>query len=146
MESLVLQCESLLVGMSSLLKQSIFFYILLGEFDTENREEEEEFRATYVVHPQYKNNNGKSLIYDFALLRLEREVSFRPEISPACLPSESRRLEGAAGVVIGWGNQRLQNTPVGVEGLVKGYGYQLSTILQELDVRSQYKLLPCELT
>ena len=129
-----------------IIKTVYFFDILLGEFDTENREEEEEFRATYVVHPQYKNNNGKSLIYDFALLRLEREVSFRPEISPACLPSESRRLEGAAGVVIGWGNQRLQNTPVGVEGLVKGYGYQLSTILQELDVRSQYKLLPCELT
>ena len=91
--------------------------------------------ATYVVHPQYKNNNGKSLIYDFAILRLNREVKFTTEISPACLPSVSRRLEGSQGTVVGWGNERVQDRRVGVEGLVKGFGYQLSTILQELDVR-----------
>ena len=88
-----------------------------------------------MVHPEYKNNNGKSLVYDFAILRLSSEVRFTPEISPACLPSVSRRLEGARGTVVGWGNERVEDRSVGVEGLVKGFGYQLSTILQELDIR-----------
>ena len=111
------------------------FVFLIGEYDTDSREDEQKFTATYVVHPQYKNNNGKSLIYDFAILRLNREVKFTTEISPACLPSVSRRLEGSQGTVVGWGNERVQDRRVGVEGLVKGFGYQLSTILQELDIR-----------
>ena len=115
--------------------------LFLGEYDTEIREDEQQFRATYVVHPQYKNNNGRSLIYDFAILRLDREVKFTTEISPVCLPSVSLGLEGSQGTVVGWGNQRLQERRVGVEGLVKGFGYQLSTILQELDIRSWCELL-----
>ena len=69
MDSPVLGPELLSVEMSSLLKQFLVesFYFI-GEFDTEVREEEQKFTATYVVHPQYKNNNGKSLIYRFAVL------------------------------------------------------------------------------
>lgn len=110
-------------------------FLFIGEHDTDIREDEQRFTATYVVHPQYKNNNGKSLVYDFAILRLNNEVKFTPEISPACLPSVSRRLEGAQGTVVGWGNERVEDREVGVEGLVKGFGYQLSTILQKLDIR-----------
>ena len=76
------------------------------------------------------------------MLRLDREVKFTTEIFPACLPSVSGRLEGSQGTVVGWGNERVQDRRVGVEGLVKGFGYQLSTILQELDIRHfLYKLL-----
>ena len=74
-------------------------------------------------------------------MRLDREVKFTTEISPVCLPSVSLGLEGRQGTVVGWGNQRLQERRVGVEGLVKGFGYQLSTILQELDIRSRCELL-----
>ena len=115
------------------------FFYFLGEFDTEVREEEQKFTATYVVHPQYENNNDKSLIYDFALLRLNREVKFTSKISPACLPSLSRRVEGATGTVVGWGNERVVDRRVGLEGLVKGFGYQLATRLQALEIRSQFR-------
>ena len=117
----------------------------LGEYDTDSREDEQKFTATYVVHPQYKNNNGTSLIYDFAILRLDREVRFRAAISPACLPSADRRLDGAAATVVGWGHERVHGHRVGLEGLVKGFGYQLSTRLQELDIRCGQKHLVSQL-
>lgn len=75
-------------------------------------------------------------------MRLDREVKFTTEIFPACLPSVNGRLEGSQGTVVGWGNKRVQDRRVGVEGLVKGFGYKLSTIMQELDIRYFfYKLL-----
>merc|ERR1712066_298408 len=85
----------------------------------------------------YKNDNGKALVYDFAMVRLDREVQFTTEISPVCLPSPGRRLDGRKGTVVGWGNEKVTNRWGVVPGLVKGYGYQLSTTLQELDVRFQ---------
>ena len=112
---------------------SSFFKVeILGEYDTENRENEQKFTATYVVHPRFKNDNGRSLVYDFAILRLNRDVDFTDEVSPACLPAEG--LSSRQAVVVGWGNEKAVNRYSGLPGLVKGSGYKLATILQELDV------------
>ena len=67
-------------------------------------------------------------------MKLNRDVGFTSEISPACLPSVSRSLDRRKATVVGWGNERVSNRWGVVPGLVKGYGFQLSTILQELDV------------
>lgn len=71
-------------------------------------------------------------MYDFAMLRLDREVRFSKDISPACLPSPGLRLN--KGFVVGWGNEKVVNMRSNFLGLVKGQGYKLSSVLQELEV------------
>ena len=94
-----------------------------------------------MVHPGYKNDEGRALLYDFALLRLDRKVRFSKDISPACLPPPGLSLD--KGFVVGWGNEKVINRQSTFPGLLKGQGYKLSSVLQELEVNGM-SISECE--
>lgn len=54
-----------------------------------------------IVHPDYDCNKVAN---DIALIELQGPIRFRREVSPICVPSSpSSIIEGAPGIVAGWG-------------------------------------------
>jgi secreted trypsin-like serine protease len=85
------------------------YRVKLGVFAySKNDEPGEEIRKIVEVqiHPKYVNALPSRLVYDIALLKLEKPVEFTDHISPVCLPTEQDEEVPAAGSSIietGWG-------------------------------------------
>ena len=90
--------------------------------DSDQRYEVKAKRNIRVTHFRFKkmlmNKSGGKMIYDIALLELERPVTWKdyPHIRPICLPdSEVQEVSGLTGTVAGWGATRtleeVQPTP-----------------------------------
>jgi len=78
--------------------------VRLGEWDTQKTDEflpHEDYDVTQVMlHPSF---NSKNLWNDIALLRVDREIIFRPNVDSVCLPSPTEVFEGQHCVTTGWG-------------------------------------------
>jgi len=77
-------------------------YVVLGEHDLTKNDGQQKVRVCGVTdHPSY---NAATYDYDFAVLTLCDDVTFKTDISPVCLPSSSSYdAEGRQSVVSGWG-------------------------------------------
>jgi secreted trypsin-like serine protease len=86
------------------------YTVKLGVFSHhKNDEPGEQIRKVVEVqiHPKYVNALPSKLVYDIALLKLEKPVQFTDHISPVCLPTEQDEEVPAAGTAIietGWGD------------------------------------------
>ena len=78
--------------------------VRLGEWDTQVTDEfmpHEDYNvAEIILHPQYRSSN---LFNDVALLRLDRDVVFKPHIDTVCLPRDDDDFTGQECIVTGWG-------------------------------------------
>lgn len=78
--------------------------IRLGEWDTQNTDEfmphEDYGVAEIKIHPMYKKNN---LFNDIAVVKLNKDVKFKPNIDTACLPKDDDDFTGKECVATGWG-------------------------------------------
>jgi len=97
--------------------------VVLGDHDLSRTYDAEhvDFRISHIInHPNYDTHN---INFDFALVRLEKKVSFSSHIRPICLPKNDRyTYEGKAAIASGWG--RMNNT------------YQIySTTLREVNLK-----------
>ncbi|GFY46871.1 phenoloxidase-activating factor 1 [Trichonephila inaurata madagascariensis] len=88
-------------------KQSMV--VRLGEWDTQNTDEfmpHEDYGVDEImIHPQYRSNN---LFNDIAVVRLDRQVVFKPHIDTACLPQDDDDFTGQECVATGWGTDAYQ--------------------------------------
>lgn len=78
--------------------------VRLGEWDTQNNDEiypHEDFTVIgATLHPYYRT---RSLWNDIAVLELDKEVNFRPNIETICLPRGDEYFDGQRCVTTGWG-------------------------------------------
>ena len=72
-----------------------------------------------MVHPEYDNDWVK---YDYAIIRLDREIVFSPVANAACLPTftDPSTTDGKSMVISGWGRVESNSDT----------DYTLATILQ----------------
>ncbi|CAG0890767.1 unnamed protein product [Darwinula stevensoni] len=103
--------------------------VRLGEHDLESSEDAaapEDYRIIQVIlHPKWNTRQLPIKYYDAALVRLDREVSVRPIIHPACLPTHENIPSSQSGgenlvVTAGWGTT--------------SFGGQVSSILQKVNI------------
>ncbi|KFM61859.1 Serine proteinase stubble, partial [Stegodyphus mimosarum] len=84
--------------------------VRLGEWDTQNTDEflpHEDYDVSEImIHPQYRSNN---LFNDIAILKLNRDVVFRPHIDTACLPRDEDDFTGQDCIVTGWGTNAYKS-------------------------------------
>ena len=77
------------------------FRVHLGDHDvTVSDGEQVVSPATWISHPGY---NGDTSDNDFAIIRLSRDVTFSPSITPVCLPTPSQNYDQREVFVTGWG-------------------------------------------
>lgn len=78
--------------------------VRLGEWDTQKDNEflpHEDFKVIQMhLHEYFKNN---SLWNDIAVLKLDRKVTFAPNIDTICLPRANEVFDGQNCVTTGWG-------------------------------------------
>ena len=78
--------------------------VRLGEWDTQKTDEflpHEDYDVSQIlIHPSF---NSKNLWNDIAILRVDREIYFKPNIDSICLPSPNEVFEGQHCVTTGWG-------------------------------------------
>ncbi|XP_037272532.2 trypsin 5G1 [Rhipicephalus microplus] len=60
------------------------------------------------VHPRFLNQ--RELLYDVALLKLEKNLQFNRKTKPVCLPEEKLDVGGKSLLVAGWGQTETVNT------------------------------------
>ncbi len=103
----------------------LLYQVSLGEYDQLLREKfpTEKYRVdTIVRHPQYTNVMRLRPVdglleseprYDVAMIRLARDVTLAPSISPICLPAPGiEPPPGTEATVVGWGRLgRLDGEP-----------------------------------
>ncbi|CAG0898076.1 unnamed protein product [Darwinula stevensoni] len=83
--------------------------VRLGEHDLSDPYETitEIFNVTQTIpHPNWRSGLSRTNYHNIALLRLDREVSFRPISFPACLPTKEDTLSlgrKSTPIVAGWG-------------------------------------------
>lgn len=82
--------------------------VYLGEYDTQNTGyepyPEEVHRAVQkYVHPNFQFRLAQPDRFDVALVRLSRNVIFKENILPICLPRRNTIIMGKTGLVAGWG-------------------------------------------
>merc|ERR1711983_609548 len=82
--------------------------VILGEYDTEDGEDEplesETFKVDHIIiHPDFKYMLTQPDRFDVALLHLDRPVFYQDNIIPVCLPPRDIPLTGKIGMVAGWG-------------------------------------------
>ena len=72
-----------------------------------------------MVHPEYDNDWVK---YDYAIIRLDREIVFSPVANAACLPTftDPSTTDGKSMVISGWGRVESNSDT----------DYTIATILQ----------------
>ncbi|KAG8201919.1 hypothetical protein JTE90_027396 [Oedothorax gibbosus] len=84
--------------------------IRLGEWDTQNTDEfmpHEDYGVEEIkIHPSYKKNN---LFNDIAVVRLNKDVKFKPNIDTACLPQDDDDFTGQECVATGWGTDAYKS-------------------------------------
>lgn len=83
--------------------------VRLGEYDTQSVGEPypfAEFNVKEIVtHPGFY---AKALYNDIALLYLEQDVPFAPNIDTACLPDFKQKFHGQTCAVTGWGKNAFE--------------------------------------
>jgi len=77
-------------------------WVLLGEHDLTASDGEQRLKVCSVTdHPSY---NAQTTNYDYSILTLCEEVTFRTDIQPACLPPKANyAAANKDAVVSGWG-------------------------------------------
>ncbi|XP_043211087.1 tryptase-like [Amphibalanus amphitrite] len=76
--------------------------VRLGNVRRNPTSSEEVFRVSLIlVHPQ---RNEETSLYDFALLQLDRPISFSSHISPVCLPTPGETYAGLMATATGLGD------------------------------------------
>ena len=101
------------------------FDVVVGEHRLSSPSDGTRYRVcNFTNHPQYKYiNYGTSVVYDFSILHLERQVKYGEKVRPAELPLPDFRGDFLAGkmlTVSGWGDDQWGGRP--------------SDVLMEVDV------------
>ena len=80
--------------------------VLLGRYNvTDDNTEPHEQKREVNIKIEHPSFNISSLDYDFALLKLDREVELNEFVEPACLPKNPNSNFGNdQAVVTGWGS------------------------------------------
>jgi len=83
--------------------------------------------ARQTPHPKYKDYEKD---YDFAILTLSRQVRWRREVRPICLPTSRSSYDNVVATVTGWGNTAMgENRP--------------SSVLREVEVQTMWNNEEC---
>lgn len=53
-----------------------------------------------ILHESF---NRRQLLFDIALIRLDRRISFNGQSQPVCLPQQDEDFVGDMGLISGWG-------------------------------------------
>lgn len=84
--------------------------VRLGEWDTQTTNEfmkHEDFDVEEImIHPQF---NERNLFNDIAVVRLARDVVFKPHIDSACLPRDEDDFTGHECITTGWGTDAYKS-------------------------------------
>eukprot|EP00092_Neocalanus_flemingeri_P080222 GFUD01100054.1.p1 GENE.GFUD01100054.1~~GFUD01100054.1.p1 ORF type:complete len:403 (+),score=68.03 GFUD01100054.1:140-1348(+) len=123
--------------------------VILGEHSIRNKLESRLLRIKaqppFIVHEQFEINiRAGYVIYDFALLRLFKQVNFNlyPHIRPICLPDSSYEdYQGELATVTGWGYTKVDFAISG--DLINGIDSSFADTLKKIDIRL-YKQKKCE--
>ncbi|XP_055338870.1 trypsin-1-like [Paramacrobiotus metropolitanus] len=70
---------------------------------------EQRFGADMII--LHESFNRRQLLFDIALIRLDRRISFNGQAQPVCLPQQDEDFVGDMGLVSGWG--KLSENDVG---------------------------------
>ncbi|OQV25694.1 putative Serine proteinase stubble [Hypsibius exemplaris] len=62
---------------------------------------EQRFNADLVI--AHESFNRRQLLFDIALIRLDRRINFNGQSQPVCLPQQDEDFVGQMGLVSGWG-------------------------------------------
>lgn len=76
---------------------------VVGEHDVTDSNDGQERISVSSKNEHPKWNSGVINNYDFSILTLSRDVTFRTDVKPVCLPSPSKNYEGITATVTGWG-------------------------------------------
>lgn len=114
--------------------------VILGDHDWTKKSDgqDERFSVSEIRrHPLF--NKAAEFDYDFALLKLDRQIKFNQHIRPVCLPdNRDGQLIGAVAEVSGWGVQNPKKLRSQSKDLKRVY----VTVLTNTDCESKYPINP----